>query len=161
MWMSFLQLLQDFRRYSVRIVSHIDIFLMYLSEEVSSTSLYSAILISPPPSIRIFFLSDKICSMSLRDYYNSLNYLKYNLICLYVLICLPCLIQTQTVFKNLLDTEPLFEFPEPCGKFSLAVSFTYGNVKFPCQSFHISHPLLTSPLVHKSILYVSFSTVAL
>ena len=39
-------LLQAFSRYSVRTVPHVDVFLMYLWEEVSSTSLYSTILIS-------------------------------------------------------------------------------------------------------------------
>ena len=33
--------------------------------------------------------------------------------------------------------------------------------KFPCYSFHTSHPLLPSPNVHKSILYVCFSVAAL
>ena len=33
--------------------------------------------------------------------------------------------------------------------------------KFPCYSFHTSHPLLPSPHVHKSILYVCFSIAAL
>ena len=33
--------------------------------------------------------------------------------------------------------------------------------KFPCYSLHTSHPLLPSPHVHKSILYVCFSTAAL
>ena len=33
--------------------------------------------------------------------------------------------------------------------------------KFPCYSFHTSHPLLPSPHVHKSILYVSFCIAAL
>ena len=33
--------------------------------------------------------------------------------------------------------------------------------KLPCYSFHTSHPLLPSPHVHKSVLYVSFSTAAL
>ena len=29
-----------------------------------------------------------------------------------------------------IDTEPLFEFPEPHSKFPLAVYFTYGNISF-------------------------------
>ena len=33
--------------------------------------------------------------------------------------------------------------------------------KFPCYSFHTSHPLLPSSHVHKSILYVCFSIAAL
>ena len=33
--------------------------------------------------------------------------------------------------------------------------------KFPCYSFHTSHPPLPSPHVHKSVLYVCFSTVNL
>ena len=43
----------------------------------------------------------------------------------------------------------------------LAIYFTYGKCKFPCYSFHTSHPLLCSPHVHKSILYVCFSIVVL
>ena len=42
------------------------------------------------------------------------------------------------------DTEPLFEFPEPYSNFPLAIYFTYGNV-----SFHVSlsiHLTLSSPL---------------
>ena len=42
------------------------------------------------------------------------------------------------------DTEPLFEFPEPCNKFLLAIYFTYGNV-----SSHVTlsiHLTLFSPL---------------
>ena len=42
-------LLLEFSRYSVRTVPHVDIFLMYLWEEVSSTSFYSAILTSTCP----------------------------------------------------------------------------------------------------------------
>ena len=57
------------------------------------------------------------------------------------------------------DTELLFEFPEPHSKFPLAIYFTYG--KFPCYSFHTSHPLLPSPHVCKSILYIYFSIAAL
>ena len=41
------------------------------------------------------------------------------------------------------DTEPLFEFPEPYSKFPLAIYFTYGSV-----SFHVTlsiHPTLSSP----------------
>ena len=46
------------------------------------------------------------------------------------------------------DADPLFEFPEPYSKFPLTIYFTYGNV-----SFHVtlSHPLLPSPHVPKSI----------
>ena len=33
--------------------------------------------------------------------------------------------------------------------------------KYPCYSFHTSHPLLPSPRVRKSILYVCFSIAAL
>ena len=42
------------------------------------------------------------------------------------------------------DTDPLFEFPEPYSKFLLAIYFTYGNV-----SFHVTlsiHLTLSSPL---------------
>ena len=59
-----------------------------------------------------------------------------------------------------IDTEPLFEIPEPCSKFPLAIYFTYGNV-----SFHVTHSihltLSSPPHVHKSIHYVCFSIVAL
>ena len=37
-----------FSRYSVRIISYVDIFLMYLGQELSSTSFYSTILIPIP-----------------------------------------------------------------------------------------------------------------
>ena len=42
------------------------------------------------------------------------------------------------------DTEPLFELPEPYSKFPLAIYFTYGNV-----SLHVTlsiHLILSSPL---------------
>ena len=39
--------------------------------------------------------------------------------------------------------------------------FSIWYCKFPCYSFHTSHPLLPSPHVHKSILYVCFSISAL
>ena len=39
--------------------------------------------------------------------------------------------------------------------------FYIWQCKFPCYSFHTTHPLLPSPNVHKCILYVCFSTVAL
>ena len=58
------------------------------------------------------------------------------------------------------DTEPLIEFPEPESKFPLVIYFTYGNINFHI-TLHTSHPLLPSPHVHKSILYVCFSTAAL
>ena len=50
-------LLQAFNRYSVRIVSHVNVFVIYLWEEVSSISLYSAILIFSP---EIRFQNDKL-----------------------------------------------------------------------------------------------------
>ena len=56
------------------------------------------------------------------------------------------------------DTEPIFEFPEPYSKFPLAIYFTYGNVS---HSFHTLPPLLPSPHVHKSILYVCLSIATL
>ena len=43
-----------------------------------------------------------------------------------------------------IDTEPLFEFPEPYSKFPLAIYFTYDNI-----SFHVTlsiHLTLSSPL---------------
>ena len=56
--------------------------------------------------------------------------------------------------KSQVYTEPLFEFPQSCSKFLLAIYFAYGNV-----SFHVTlsiHFTLSSPLpnVHMSILYV-------
>ena len=56
------------------------------------------------------------------------------------------------------DTEPLFDFPEPYSKFPL--EFYTWWCKFPCYSFHTSHPLFLSPHVHKSILCVCFSIVS-
>ena len=38
----------------------------------------------------------------------------------------------------------------------VAYLFYIWQCKFPCYSFHTFHPLLPSPHVHKSILYVSF-----
>uniref|UniRef100_A0AC11ESZ2 Uncharacterized protein n=1 Tax=Ovis aries TaxID=9940 RepID=A0AC11ESZ2_SHEEP len=51
---------------------------------------------------------------------------------------------TREVKPEEIDTEPLFEFPEPHSKFPLAVCSTYGNV-----SFHVTlsiHLTLSSPL---------------
>ena len=58
------------------------------------------------------------------------------------------------------DTEPLFEFPEPYSKFPLAIYFTYGNVSFPV-TLSISPSPPFSSHVSKSILYVFFSIVPL
>ena len=52
------------------------------------------------------------------------------------------------------DTEPLFEFPEPHSKFSLAICFTHGSVSF-CVTLSI-HLTLSSPL-HMSISLLSKS----
>ena len=40
----------------------------------------------------------------------------------------PISLPTQHLY---VDSEPLFELPEPCSKFPLAIYFTYGNVSFP------------------------------
>ena len=42
------------------------------------------------------------------------------------------------------DTEPLFEFPEPYSKFWLVIHFTYGNISFLVT--HSIHLTLSSPL---------------
>ena len=42
-----------------------------------------------------------------------------------------------------------------------ATELNWTKGKFPCSSFHTSHPLLPIPHVHKSILCVCFSIVAL
>ena len=43
------------------------------------------------------------------------------------------------VSRGSLDTQPLFEFPEPYSKFPLALYFTYGNVSFHVTlSVHLS-----------------------
>ena len=47
------------------------------------------------------------------------------------------------------DTEPLFEFPEPYSKFALATYFTNGNI-----SFHVT---LSLHLTFSSPLYMSIS----
>ena len=57
------------------------------------------------------------------------------------------------------DTVPLFEFLEPHSKFPLAIYFYTWQCKFPCYSFHTSHPLLPSPHVHKFILYFSIAAL--
>ena len=49
------------------------------------------------------------------------------------------------------DTEPLFEFPEPYSKFLLAIYFTHGNVSFRVTlSIHL---ILSSPLPMSIILF--------
>ena len=54
------------------------------------------------------------------------------------------------------DTEPLFEFPEPYSKFLLAICFTHGNVRFHViLSIHItlsSHLLISINLSFMSAL---------
>ena len=59
------------------------------------------------------------------------------------------------------DTEPLFEFPEPLQQFPIVYLFHIWQCNLPCNSFHTSHPLLPSIHVHKSTLYVCFSIAAL
>ena len=44
-----------------------------------------------------------------------------------------------------IDTEPLFEFPEPYSRLPLAIYFTYGNV-----SFHVTLSYI-SPSLHSSL----------
>ena len=44
-----------FSRYFVRIIPHVDVFLMYLWDEVSSTSFYSPILIWPPKLLNTLY----------------------------------------------------------------------------------------------------------
>ena len=41
--------------FSVRIIPHVDVFLMYLWDEVSSTSFYSPILIWPPKLLNTLY----------------------------------------------------------------------------------------------------------
>ena len=53
----------------------------------------------------------------------------------------------------------LSTYPMPSTVVQLNSFFFFG--KFPCYSFHISHPLLSSPHVRKSILYVCYSIVSL
>ena len=49
------------------------------------------------------------------------------------------------------DTEPLFEFPDPYSKFPLAIYFTYGNVSFRVTlSIHLTLPS-PFPMAIKSI----------
>ena len=56
------------------------------------------------------------------------------------------------------DTESLFEFPKSYSKFSLAVSFTYGDVSFHVTlSIHCTLSFLPRSHVHKSVLYVYVS----
>ena len=57
----------------------------------------------------------------------------------------------------LVDTEPLFEFPESYGKFLLAIYFTYGNVSFHgTLSIHLT---LSSPLpMSISLFFMSVSS---
>ena len=58
--------------------------------------------------------------------------------------------------------EPLFEFPESYSKFPLAICFTYDIVNFYVAfSVHLPFSLLYSHLVHRSVLYVWFSSASL
>ena len=62
-------------------------------------------------------------------------------------------------FFESVDTEPLFEFPEPNRKFPLAIYFTYGNVSFCVTvSIHLTLSLLPWAHVPKSVLYVCVAT---
>ena len=58
--------------------------------------------------------------------------------------------------------EPLLQFPESHSKFPLPICLTYGIVNFHVGlSVHLPVPLLPSHCVHRSVLYVCFSTAAL
>ena len=60
------------------------------------------------------------------------------------------------------DTEPLFEFPEPYSKFPLAIYFTYGNVSFHVTlSIHLtlSSPLSPCPQVYSLCLFLHCQSV--
>jgi len=58
--------------------------------------------------------------------------------------------------------ENLFEFPELYSKFPFTICFTHGIVNFCVTlSIHLSFSLLSSHLVHRSVLYICFSTAAL
>ena len=65
------------------------------------------------------------------------------------------------------DTEPLFEFPQPYSKFLLAISFTFGNVSFHVTlSIHLTVPPLSqiyslSLLLHCCTVSKFFSTIFL
>ena len=59
-------------------------------------------------------------------------------------------------------TEPPFEFPESYSKFPLAICFTHGVVNFYVTlSINLPFSLLPFPNLHRSVLYVCFSTAAL
>ena len=58
-------------------------------------------------------------------------------------------------FEPAVDTEPLFEFPEPYSKFLLAIYCTYGNA-----GFHVTLSVrltLSSPLSMSISLFCLFS----
>ena len=56
----------------------------------------------------------------------------------------------------------LFEFSESYSKFPLAICFTHGIRNFyVTRSIHLPFSLLSSHLVHRSVLYASFYTAAL
>ena len=58
--------------------------------------------------------------------------------------------------------EPLFEFPESHSKFPLAICFTRGIINFYVTlSIRLPFSLLSSHVVHRSVLYVCFSIAAL
>ena len=58
-----------FSRYFVRIIPHVDVFLMYLWDEVSSTSFYSPVLIWPPKLLNTLYQirSDQISRSVMSD----------------------------------------------------------------------------------------------
>ena len=71
---------------------------------------------------------------------------------------IPSLLNLPPISRSIpplwVDTEPLFEFPEPYSKFLLAIYFTYGNV-----SFHVTisiHLTRSSPLPMSIILFSMF-----
>ena len=90
------------------------------------------------------------------------NYANQSLLYMYItsLLNLPPISLPKPPLQ--VDTEPLFEFPEPSSKFPLAMYFTHGNVSYHVTlSIHPTLSLLPSPHVHKSVLYVCVSIAAL
>ena len=70
---------------------------------------------------------------------------------------IPSLLNLPPISLPILPPPRLIQ--SPCLSFLAIQQIPVGCLfyKFPCYSFHTSHPLLPSPHIHKSILFVCFS----
>ena len=78
-----------------------------------------------------------------------------------------CLLPFESPSHLLLPCIPLAWYRVPVWvpwdieQITIGYVFYIWYCKFPCNSLHIPHPILPQPQVHKSVLYVCFSTAAL